>query len=111
MHSANILLPANLPVVTDPAIVKRAARAIVYCYVEWSVPERVGRETVREAVTKLRYSQAPIAFEFFALDEDSPAALAWLGQSFAAGSGLVLWTELETVVAREQCAANAGATA
>ena len=70
--------PADLPVTTDPALIDQASRAIVYCYVEWSGPERLGRPVAQAAVALLRAASDPICFEFFAIEEDSSVFTAWL---------------------------------
>jgi hypothetical protein len=104
--------PTDLPVATDPAVIDAAGRAIVYCYVEWSVPERLARPVVREAVATLRAASNPIAFGFFTFAEDAPAFEAWLvsrGKSKCPlGSGVVLWLDAGRCVAMEINAAQAG---
>jgi hypothetical protein len=106
--------PADLPIATHPAVIDAAGRAIVYCYVEWSMPEVYGRPVVRQMVAQLRAARDPIPFDFFAVEEDAPAFADWLvarGQRqhrSAIGSGIVLWLEAGQCVATEVCAWQAG---
>jgi len=103
--------PTDLPVVTGPAVIDATARAIVYCYVEWSMPERAGRPVIRSAIAQLRAATTPIPFEFFAIEEDAPAFTHWIAaHGFgASGCGVVLWLESGRRVATEVNAAHAGA--
>ena len=112
MPASELPPPTDLPVVTHPAAIDAAGRAIVYCYVEWSGREQLGRPVVREAVARLREAKDPIPFGFFAIEEDAAAFAAWLvshGESrYPTGSGVVLWLEAGRCVAREANAGQAG---
>jgi hypothetical protein len=104
--------PADLPVVNHSSEIDAADRAIVYCYVEWSGPERFGRPVVLEAVATLRDATSPIPFEFFAIEEDSPAFKDWLvargHAEYPFGAGTVLWIDSGKCIATEISAAQAG---
>ncbi|HSI34980.1 MAG TPA: hypothetical protein VK986_15480 [Tepidisphaeraceae bacterium] len=102
--------PEDLPVIADPATIAAAPRAVVYCCVEWSGPERMARRVIRDAIARLRTAEGPIAFEFFAIEEDAPAFAEWLAshQWPVMGSGGVLWVEAGRCVAREIAAGQAG---
>ncbi|HYE17105.1 MAG TPA: hypothetical protein VEA69_01610 [Tepidisphaeraceae bacterium] len=92
-------------------MIDAAPRAIVYCFVEWSGPERMARRVIRDAIARLRSAERPIAFEFFAIEEDAPAFAGWLASHRwpVTGSGGVLWAEAGRCVAREIAAGQAGA--
>ena len=107
--------PTDLPVIRDPAAIDAAARALVYCYVEWGIDERFSRHVVRTAVAELRETPDPVPFDFFAIEEDAPAAAAWLvahgWSKHPGGWGAVLWLERGRCVATEMCAKRVGAAA
>ncbi len=113
MPPSDLPTPTDLPVVTHPAVIDAARRAIVYCYVEWSVPERLGRPVIRDAIAQLRTAPESTPFEFFAIEEDAPAFADWIAAHGygAAGSGVILWLESGRRVATEVNAAGAGGPA
>jgi hypothetical protein len=95
-------LPGGVSMTTDTALIERAARAVVYLAVDWSMPERLSREVVRTALAALQ----DVRFEFFAVPEDGGEEIArWLAshglQGAAVGNGSLLWFEQGRRVAME----------
>ena len=95
---------ATTPLATEPAPVDAAERALVYCTVEWSGPERSARPIIRQAIALLRAEAEPIDFDFFIIPEDSTEFEPWLkshGRPGALGAASVYWLESGRVVAFE----------
>jgi hypothetical protein len=112
MPPSDLPPPTDLPVVTNRAVIDAAARAIVYCYVEWSVTERHGRPVILDAIAQLRAAAEPIPFKFYAIEEDAPAFADWIAahEDGASGSGVVIWLESGRPLATEVNVVSAGAT-
>jgi hypothetical protein len=93
------MMEHDFPLSSDFAAIDRAARAMVNLAVAWSVPELRSRRVVRAALAEL---SGALGVEFFAIDEDDPAARIWMQhhRNIPIGSGTLLWLECGTVVAK-----------
>jgi hypothetical protein len=103
--------PHDLALTRDTAAIERAARAIVYLAVDWSMPERLARQVVQSAISSL----PDLGFECFAMEEDGPISGPWLlshgWTKYPGGYGSLLWFENGKQVAKELLPGQLGAEA
>jgi hypothetical protein len=103
--------PHDLAITSDTGAIERAARAIVYLAVEWSMPERLARPIVQSAIGSL----PELGFKFFAVEEDGPITGPWLiahgWTKHPTGCGSLMWFEDGKTVAKELVPGELGAEA
>jgi hypothetical protein len=109
------------------AEIRQAPRAIVFLDAKWSVDAALGRQTFKEAASRLTTSK-PVTLALFVVDEwpleNDPSerrevVQQWLrsldlkelpvGGGYGIGAGSVLWLEKGRVVLEEWSAKNLGA--